>query len=60
MKPTADSDSVRVQSVISKIIQNLDDSGVRVYVEEAVDTLGMLGLDCIASSAGSFNVETIM
>ena len=40
--------------------QKLDDSGVRVDVKKAVDTLGMLGLDCIAGSPGSFNVEAIM
>ena len=60
MKPTADSDRVRVPFLNLIDIQKLDDSGVRIDVEEAVDTLGMVGLDCIASSPGSFNVEAIM
>ena len=59
-KPTADSDWVRVHFLNLNIIQKLDDSDVRVDVEEAVDTLGMVGLDCIESSPGSFNVEAIV
>ena len=60
MKPTADSKWVCAQFVNVRIIEKLNDSVSRVDVEEAIDTLGMVGLDCIARSPGSFNVEATM
>ena len=60
MKPTADSKWVRAQFVSFQIFEKLNDSVARVDVEEAIDTLHMVGLDCVAMSPGSFNVEVAM
>ena len=48
MQPTADSKWVRAQFLNFRIIEMLNDSVARVDVEDAIDILGMVGLDCIA------------
>ena len=60
VKLTADSNWVRAQFVNFHIIEKLDDSSARVDIEEAIATLGMVGLDRIARSPGSFDVEATM
>ena len=60
VKPTADSKWVSAKFMSFHIVEKLNDSVARLDVEEAIDTLHIVGLDCIARSPGSFNVEATM
>ena len=51
---------MHAQFVNFHISEKLDDSSARVDIEEAIATLDMVGLDRIARSPGSFDVEATM